>query len=404
VTDYSVGGTTSENARLGTGFFVPPYVSFANQMSTRDTADYVLIRYGINDSSNTVGISQAQFRSNLNEFITQARAALKTPILVNIISMPVTWSVPQWRIDLVDAYNVILEDVATLASVTLIDLRSAVTNYTADRVSGDGIHPSAEASLEINEKLTQLLAKQLAPTYTLHKTIVMPITYTGPTGDAGAANYLVERGASLTSTAPTPDEIYDAVGRYARLGDVVTVSYNSRTAANQFKCSFSEPLPYILPPGAAGAAVWAPLTTYMPGSLIVENTITASKLMSSNTGTNLTGMQFALGQTALVTTPGAIGNYDTAGAFSTSSLTKFGVIVSNTGAGTALVAVSSDTTGNTGSGIIGVGAWNATTGAFKTLGQLGNASAAGIFRGKSSVTLDITYPTAYSTLVNLGTP
>ncbi|MFI3221378.1 MAG: hypothetical protein QX189_20015, partial [Methylococcales bacterium] len=47
VTDYSVGGTTSENARLGTGFFVPPYVSFANQMSTRDTADYVLIRYGI---------------------------------------------------------------------------------------------------------------------------------------------------------------------------------------------------------------------------------------------------------------------------------------------------------------------------------------------------------------------
>jgi len=72
------------------------------------------------------------------------------------------------------------------------------------------------------------------------------------------------------SSAPTNVEVNAVLGRDPVSGDIVTVSYNNYNNAVVYR--------YI--------TSWSLFTTYITGSLIVENTITASKLSVTSASTN----------------------------------------------------------------------------------------------------------------------
>lgn len=103
-----------------------------------------------------------------------------------------------------------------------------------------------------------------------------PIRAISYNGDVGAGTYVVVRAAN-DSSPPTNAEVNAVVGRNPAEGDVCTVSYNNFNNAVVYR--------YI-------AGSWSLFTSYITGSLIVENTITASKLsvtslnsITANTGT-----------------------------------------------------------------------------------------------------------------------
>jgi hypothetical protein len=103
-----------------------------------------------------------------------------------------------------------------------------------------------------------------------------PIRAISYNGDVGAGTYVVVRVAN-DSSPPTNAEVNAVVGRNPAEGDVCTVSYNNYNNAVVYR--------YI-------AGSWSLFTSYITGSLIVENTITASKLsvtslnsITANTGT-----------------------------------------------------------------------------------------------------------------------
>jgi len=85
----------------------------------------------------------------------------------------------------------------------------------------------------------------------------------GATGAAGAATFVVTRFAN-DSSAPTNAEVYAVIGRNPVAGDIVTVSYNNYNNATVYRFVTS----------------WILFTTYITGSLIVQNTITADKMVT----------------------------------------------------------------------------------------------------------------------------
>lgn len=99
----------------------------------------------------------------------------------------------------------------------------------------------------------------------------------GPTGNSGAATFLVTRTAN-DSSPPTNAEVNAVIGRNPVAGDIVTVSYNSANNAVVYRYTTS----------------WITQATYITGSLIVDQTITASKFVSGIVWTN----------DLIVTTPG----------------------------------------------------------------------------------------------------
>jgi hypothetical protein len=86
----------------------------------------------------------------------------------------------------------------------------------------------------------------------------------GDTGNPGSASYVIERGASTNNAAPTNAEVFFVIGRNPIAGDMATVSYNNYNGALIYKYSDG----------------WALMTTYIPGSLIVEGTITGNKMVA----------------------------------------------------------------------------------------------------------------------------
>jgi len=99
----------------------------------------------------------------------------------------------------------------------------------------------------------------------------------GTAGSAGSATFLVTRTAN-DSSPPSNAEVSAVIGRNPVAGDIVTVSYNSYNNAVVYRYVTS----------------WILQTTYITGSLIVQNTITADKLSvnSLNTVTGTTGTLF----------------------------------------------------------------------------------------------------------------
>jgi hypothetical protein len=91
----------------------------------------------------------------------------------------------------------------------------------------------------------------------------------GSTGAPGAATFVITRTAN-DSSAPTNAEVNALLGRNPVAGDICTVSYNSSNNAVVYRYVTS----------------WTLFTTYITGSLIVQNTITADKISTTTVLTN----------------------------------------------------------------------------------------------------------------------
>ena len=91
----------------------------------------------------------------------------------------------------------------------------------------------------------------------------------GTTGGPGAASYIIQRAAN-SDGAPTDEEVIAVIGRSPVRGDLATVSYNNYNGAKVYQLTSVSP------------KTWALMNTYIPGSLIVENTITSEKLVTGS--------------------------------------------------------------------------------------------------------------------------
>jgi hypothetical protein len=89
----------------------------------------------------------------------------------------------------------------------------------------------------------------------------------GAAGANGSATYLIDRGAGTSSGAPTNEEVIAAVGRSAVAADIATIRYNSGNNSTAYRCTIAGINPS-----------WSLQSTYITGSLIVENSISAQKL------------------------------------------------------------------------------------------------------------------------------
>jgi hypothetical protein len=103
---------------------------------------------------------------------------------------------------------------------------------------------------------------------------IRSISYNGSNGvpgSSGSATYLIERGASTNNAAPTNAEVMALIGRNPVAGDIATVSYNNYNGALIYKYATS----------------WSLMTTYIPGSLIVQGTITGDRLVTGTVTADL---------------------------------------------------------------------------------------------------------------------
>ena len=100
---------------------------------------------------------------------------------------------------------------------------------------------------------------------TIQKVYSISKSLAGNTGSSGSATFVVDRGAGSSSAAPSDAEVFAVIGRNPVAGDICTVSYNSNSNATIWRYVTS----------------WITQTTYITGSLIVQNTITADKISSS---------------------------------------------------------------------------------------------------------------------------
>ena len=119
---------------------------------------------------------------------------------------------------------------------------------------------------------------------TITKVYTIAKSYAGNTGSSGSSTFLVSRVAN-DSSPPTDAECIAAIGRTPVPGDIVTVSYNNYNNAVVYRYTNT----------------WITQVTYITGSLIVQNTITADKLqvntlsaISANIG-NITAGDLKLG-------------------------------------------------------------------------------------------------------------
>jgi hypothetical protein len=95
---------------------------------------------------------------------------------------------------------------------------------------------------------------------------VRAISYNGTAGlpgGPGSASYIIQRPAVGSSdAAPTNAEVFAVIGRNPIAGDMATVSFNNYNGAKIYQYTNT----------------WVIMTTYIPGSLIVQGTITGDRL------------------------------------------------------------------------------------------------------------------------------
>lgn len=167
----------------------------------------------------------------------------------------------------------------------------------------------------------------------------------GTNGANGSATYLINRGASGDGSAPTSEEVQTAIGRYAQQGDIATVSYNSASNSTAYRATTS-----------GSSASWALQTSYITGSLIVQNSIsgdriianslTVDKITSGATDVNVTNVN---GQT--VTGSFKLGSGDRTPLGNTAAI---GTFTCSTSTGWALAGFNTNTStdGSWGNGIL----------------------------------------------------
>jgi hypothetical protein len=116
------------------------------------------------------------------------------------------------------------------------------------------------------------------------------------------------------------------------------------------------------------------VTTYIDGGTITTNTLLVDSIKNNTSGAFNTNGTFGLG------TGSAIGGYQAAGAFTSSSATLYGLLAANTGGFNAISAGTTNSGTGAGSGFVGVGAGNSTFTTYKNIGSIGGGNSGGAFQ------------------------
>ena len=133
----------------------------------------------------------------------------------------------------------------------------------------------------------------------------------GAAGDYGSAVYFIDRNTGTASTAPTNAEVTAAIGRNAIVGDIATIRYTASGSITSisYRCTAVTP-------------TWVVQTTYISGSVVVEGSLSASKI-TSGLATFATTDRFALGGDSVIAAGAA------AAEFTTSGSARWGALVQN---------------------------------------------------------------------------
>ena len=113
-------------------------------------------------------------------------------------------------------------------------------------------------------------------------------------------------------------------------------------------------------------------TTYIDGGTITTDTLNVNRIKQNTTGT-FNSVSFGLG------TGTTLGPYNAGGVFASTASNHFGLIVTQTGGGTALVAGTTAAT-EAGAGIGSVGASNSNFSLWKNQGSIGTGASGGSFQ------------------------
>jgi len=114
-------------------------------------------------------------------------------------------------------------------------------------------------------------------------------------------------------------------------------------------------------------------TTYINGGTITANTLLIDSIKNNTSGTFNTNGTFGLG------TGSAIGGYQAAGAFTSSSSTLYAILAGNTAGFNTIGAGTTNSGTGAGAAVVGVGAGNSTFSTYKNQGTLGSGTAGGEF-------------------------
>ena len=212
--------------------------------------------------------------------------------------------------------------------------------------------------------------------------------YDGADGENGASSFIITRSTN-NGGQPTGAEVYAALGnkRYAVVGDIATISYNAGNNSTAYRATSN-----------GFNATWALQSSYITGSLIVQNSISGDRIiantLSANRITNGT-------TTALGTTSGtfSLGDqtflvFPTTASFTANGAEKWALVGYNYGTTGYAHGIGGGSSSPDGFGVLGYSAYNINYINIKTLGALGQ-SASG-FYGKSM------RPSSFGTVGNLG--
>lgn len=148
------------------------------------------------------------------------------------------------------------------------------TSATFSVASSSGVTISIDASTGVYTVTAMSANYGTATLQAVYSSVTIQKVYTiakslagagGSPGAAGSATFLVTRAAN-DSSAPTNAEVTAVIGRNPVAGDICTVSYNNANNAVVYRYTTS----------------WVTQSTYITGSLIVENTITSANLSTGS--------------------------------------------------------------------------------------------------------------------------
>jgi hypothetical protein len=277
-----VTGYTSFVQSAG-GAFTPPNTTLTAQLSNVVSPTYSWVVSGAtpnSGSSSSITVSPLSNATKVDVTLTVNGSNLSAPI-VKVFSMPVVYNGATGQTGangVMSAFPTIYRWTSSATPPTRPTTTSTYTWATGAYTPPSGWYSSAPSettqgyylwsiTVPLNEVAT-------ATTSTLDWTNtsypIRCIAYngtnggTGATGSAGSSTFVVTRAAN-DSSAPSNAEVNAVIGRNPVAGDIVTVSYNNYNNATVYRFTTS----------------WILFTTYITGSLIVENTITGDKIVAN---------------------------------------------------------------------------------------------------------------------------
>jgi hypothetical protein len=251
-TKYNSAGTNIGTATLGGSgltrtltiaeFGVADYcVVNANLSGYSDTTTVVRLQNGTDGTDGTNGVSPIVGLLT-NESVTVA--ANSSGVVTSFANAGGNFKVYQ---GITDVSASATYSVASSSNVTIAINSSGVYTVTAlSALNGSATLQAIYGTVTIQK------------IYSISKSLAGP---DGSTGAPGSATFVITRSAN-DGSAPTNVEVEGILGRNPVAGDICTVSYNDYNNAVVYR--------YI--------TSWTLFTTYITGSLIVENTITSDKL------------------------------------------------------------------------------------------------------------------------------